>query len=560
MQDVTPLVWGNVNPYRSEEALVQRRQEIQQEIADSASVAYGLRCSVTSLYQGGKFSLYCFKRYDDVRLAFVPELQIGYFGGDADNFTYPRYALDVSFLRVYENGQPYQPEAFFGWSEAGAQVDDPVFVIGNPGSTERMSTMAQLEFARDYREPFTIRLLESRTDILAHYMDHHPETRPQYINQWFGWMNSLKLYHGRREALNDPEIMGRRLGFEQQFRRAIMQDDALATKYGTLWDEIADIRAEMAQVYPIYMALNFNGSTRSQTLGTAADLLRYAAAVQRHEPDSVTVPLRNRIANREIDPRLDHHLVGAQIQDVQTFLDPNDPFVVQALAGMEPAEAATAIVENSSLVIDTDERSALLDYPSRCFDSDTPALALVREALPRFEMAQARYRELLAEEAGRTAKLGRALFDVFGTDLPPDATFTLRIADGIVTPYEYNGTKAPVWTTFYGMYDRYYSHKGSDEWALPDRWRTPPADFDMSTPLNMVSTNDITGGNSGSPIINTDLEVVGLIFDSNIEGLSGDFIYTTDVARSVSVRAEGILEALRHLYRVERLVAELVGR
>ena len=339
-----------------------------------------------------------------------------------------------------------------------------------------------------------------------------------------------------------------------------MQDDALAAKYGTLWDEIADIRAEMAIVYPTYMALNFNGSTRSQTLATAADLLRYAAAMQRHEPDSVTMPLRNRIANREIDPRLDHHLIEAQIQDVQTFLDPNDLFVVQALAGMEPAEAATAIVENSSLVIDTDERLALLDYPSRCFDSDTPALVLVREALPRFEMAQARYRELLAKEADRTAKLGRALFDVYGTDLPPDATFTLRIADGIVTPYEYNGTKAPVWTTFYGMYDRYYSHKGSDEWALPDRWRNPPADFDMSTPLNMVSTNDITGGNSGSPIINTDLEVVGLIFDSNIEGLSGDFIYTTDVARSVSVRAEGILEALRHLYRVDRLVEELVGR
>ncbi len=559
MQDVTPLVMGNVNQYLSDAALLQQRQDVQRAIGDSASAAYGLQCSVTSLYQGGKYSLYCFKRYDDVRLVFVPELQIGYFGGDADNFTYPRYVVDASFFRVYENGQPYHPEKFFGWSESGAQVGDPVFVIGNPGSTERLSTMAQLEFARDLREPFVVQLLQSRTDILSHFMDHHPETRPQYINQWFGWMNSLKLYRGRQEALNDPEIMGRKLGFEQQFQRAVQADPALDAKYGTVWAEIAGIRSEMALVYPTYMALNFSGSLRSQTLATAADMLRYATAVQRGEPDSVTGPLRMRIANREIDTRLDHHLIEAQIQDVLRFLGPDDHFALRALGGMTAEEAATSIIENSPSVVDAEARAVLLDDPSRCFDSDDPALALVRDALPRFEKAQQRYRELSIQESARTAQLARALFDVYGTDLPPDATFTLRIADGIVTPYDYNGTKAPAWTTFYGMYDRYYSHKGDEQWALPDRWLDPPADFDMSTPLNMVSTNDITGGNSGSPMINTDLEVVGLIFDSNIEGLSGDFIYTTEVARSVSVRAEAILEALRHMYRVERIVEELVG-
>jgi hypothetical protein len=560
MEDVTSLVTGVVGPDQADPSSVQRLQEVQQAIGDSASDAHGLRCSVTSLYQGGKFSLYCFKRYDDVRLVFVPELQIGYFGGDADNFTYPRYVVDASFFRVYQDGEPYRPEKFFVWSETGAQVGDPVFVIGNPGSTERLSTMAQLEFARDYREPMVVRLLQSRTDILSQYMDHHPETRPRYINQWFGWMNSLKLYRGRLEALNDPEIMGRKLGFEQQFQSAVSADPALDAKHGTVWAEIADVRTAMAEVYPTVMALNFSGSLRSQTLATAAEMLRYAAAVQRGEPDSVTGPLRMRIANREIDTRLDRHLLAAQIEDVQSVLDPADPFAVQALGDTRDAEsAAKTIIDGSPSVVDQEARAAMLDDPARCLDSREPAFVLAREALPRFEQARQRYGRLSARESAHTAQLARALFDVYGTDLPPDATFTLRIADGVVATYDYNGTKAPAWTTFYGMYDRHYSHQGDDQWALPDRWLDPPADFDMSVPLNMVSTNDITGGNSGSPVINTDLEVVGLIFDSNIEGLSGDFIYTTEVARSVSVRVEGILEALRHMYRVGRIVEELTG-
>ncbi len=303
MQDVTPLVLDAVDPAVRGAEFIAQREARAEAVGDSASAATGLRCTITSLYQGGKYSLYCFKRYEDVRLVFVPELQIGYFGGDYDNFTYPRYVVDASFLRVYENGRPYQPEFHFGWSEAGAQVDDAVFVIGNPGSTERLSTMAQLEFARDFREPFTIRLLESRTTILEHFMDHHPETRPQYINQWFGWMNSLKLYRGRERALNNPEIMGRKLGFEQQFQSAVMQDPKLAATYEDVWDEIADIRAAMAEVYPAVVAFNFNGSTRSRTLATAAGMLQYATAVQQGASGDELDQFRAQLEAREIDTR-----------------------------------------------------------------------------------------------------------------------------------------------------------------------------------------------------------------------------------------------------------------
>ena len=202
----------------------------------------------------------------------------------------------------------------------------------------------------------------------------------------------------------------------------------------------------------------------------------------------------------------------------------------------------------------------MLDDPASILTSTEPAFALVQASGPRMQQARARYSQLQAQEQAKVAMLARALFDVYGTDLPPDATFTLRIADGVIAGYEYNGTLAPAWTTFYGMYDRYWGHYGRPEWALPDRWLDPPAEFDLGTPVCLVSTNDITGGNSGSPMINTDLEVVGLVFDGNIESLSGDFIYTTEVSRTVAVAAPIILASLRYIYRADRMVEEMTGK
>ncbi|MGD2135512.1 MAG: S46 family peptidase [Gemmatimonadales bacterium] len=545
MEDVTALIDAGADP---------------EAVGDSASTAHGLRCGVTSLYQGGKYSLYCYRRFTDVRLVFAPELQIGYFGGDPDNFTYPRYNIDVSFFRVYEDGEPYEPEHYFGWSLDGAGEGDAVFVIGNPGSTERLSTMAQLTFARDQREPTIVHLLKTRTDILSHFMEHHPDQRDRYINQWFGWMNALKLYMGREQALHDPEIMGRKAGFELQFRDAVNADPALQQQYGTIWDEIAELRDGMREVYPTVMALSTNGSLRSQTMATAAELIQFAQMTSAGAPDSVVQELRAELEAREINTMLDHHMISAMIDDAQVLLGDDDPFAVAALTGGRTVEeAGHAIIEASPSVVDQEARRALLDDPQAIVTGEDEAIRLMRDVMPRYQEAAQRYGQLINQEGRLTPRLARALFDVYGTDLPPDATFTLRIADGVVAGYDYNGTWAPAWTTFWGLYDRHYSHEGKEEWALPDRWLDPPADFDLSTPVNMVSTNDITGGNSGSPMINIDREIVGLIFDGNIESLSGDFIYTTEVARSVSVRAEGILEALRAIYRADRIVQEIGG-
>ncbi len=560
LEDVSALIESAVDRMAPDEQQAQARDARVEAVQDSASEAHALRCEVTELYNGGKYSLYCFKRYTDVRLVMTPELQIGAFGGDPDNFTYPRYSIDMSFFRVYENGEPVQPDAYFRFDTDGVEEGDAVFVIGNPGSTERMSTYAQLEFNRDLREPFTTQLYRTRADILAMFMEHHPEERPNYINLYFGLMNAWKLYAGRTKALNDPEIMGRRLGWEKQFKDAVASNPQLSQQYGGLWNEIAAIRAEMREVYPVLVTLRTGGVIRSRTIGTAAQMVQYAQLVQDGAPADTTQALRARIEHVEFNTDLDGHMLEAQIGDVIFLLGENDPWVQQALGGQNPRDAAHAIIDGSPSVVDPAARSAMLDNPASILTSTEPALALVQAGGPRMQQARARYGQLQAQEQAKVAKLARALFDVYGTDLPPDATFTLRIADGVIAGYEYNGTLAPPWTTLYGMYDRYWGHYGSSDWDLPERWLNPPPELDLGTPVTMVSTNDITGGNSGSPMINTDLEVVGLVFDGNIESLSGDFIYTTEVSRTVAVAAPIILASLRYIYRADRMVEEMTGK
>ncbi len=562
LRDVTPLV-DAAAPAAADEATQQAaRQQRIEAIADSAGSALGLSCDVTTLYHGGRHSLYCYRRYDDVRLVFVPELQMGFFGGDPDNFTYPRYAFDVSFFRVYDaNDQPLRPQSYFRWSRTGAKEGDPVFVIGNPGSTSRLNTVAQLEYKRDVQYPFTIRLIGSRATILQEYMRQHPESRSTHINDYFSLTNALKAFSGELRGLRTPELMGRKVGFERQFRGAVQRDPGLARQYGGLWDEIADIRRQIAQIAPRLNGLNQGGLLRSQTFETAASMIQYAqAALSGQAPDSLLREFRQELEAATIDPALDAEILAAQLGEAAELLGDADPFVRQALAGRSPAVAARTVVIGSAAVTDRARRAALLANPSDIMSSTDPALRLMRDALPRLRELLSQIRQLQSAEEARTARLARALFDVYGTAIPPDATFTLRIADGMVAGYEYNGTSAPAFTTFYGLYDRHYSHRGEEEWALPEQWRTPPRGFDLSTPLNLVSTNDIIGGNSGSPLINTDREIVGLIFDGNVESLPGDFIYTTETARAVSVHAAAILEALRHVYGATRIVNELLGQ
>jgi hypothetical protein len=560
IHDVTAQVQAALDPARSEEQQIEARDSTVEHIQRQMSQSRGLTCEVTSLYFGGKYSSYCYRRYDDVRLVFIPELAIGYFGGDPDNFTYPRYVLDVSFFRVYgPDGQPLRTDTFLSWSASGPQAGEPVFVVGNPGSTSRLNTVAQLEYRRDVQEPFTVRLLESRVKILGEYMAERPEKRSELLNDYFSLTNALKAYRGQLAGLRDPVLMARKAAFERRFRGAVASDSALERRYGRLWDEIAEIRQRIRAIAPTLNALNQGGLLRSRTLEAAARVLQYGRmAGSGFAPDSVVANLRSQIEAIRIDPALDARILAAQLEDAVALLGPSDPFVREALGGGTAASAAASVIEGSALP-DSARRSVLLQDPAALSTSADPALRLLRSALPRLQQAAQEYQGLTAAEEVRTSRLARALFDVYGTSVPPDATFTLRLADGVVQSYPYNGTEAPVVTTFYGLYDRHYSHAGREEWALPERWRNPPPEFDPGTPLNFVSTNDITGGNSGSPVINRDGHLVGLIFDGNIESLPGEFIYTTESARAVAVHSAGILEALRDMYHASGIVAELIG-
>jgi hypothetical protein len=560
IRDVTREIVIAAAPSGNEEAAVAARDARIEEVQARVGKETGLRCEATSLYHGGIYSLYCYKRYDDVRLVFVPEVQVAYFGGDPDNFTYPRYDLDVSFFRLYEaNGQPVKTSTYLPWSQGGAKEGDAVFVIGNPGSTSRLETVAQLEYKRDIQHPSTIGMLESRARIMWDFMEKHPAKKPEIENDYFGITNSLKAYTGELKGLRTAELMARKVAFERNFKKAVAAKPALQSQYGSLWNEIADLRRQIAKVVPALNALNQGGLLRSKTFEVALNLLQYGgAAASGQVPDSVLAELKAEITGAKIEPDLDAQITAAQLEDARRLLGPGDAWVSRALSGRTPEAAARAIVSGSPLA-DSTRRVALLGSPSSILQSPDPALQLMRAALPRLQEAYNQHNELTAQEEVRTGKLAKALFEVYGTSLAPDATFTLRLADGVVKRYEYNGTEAPWFTTFYGMYDRHYSNPGRAEWALPARWKTPPAAFDLRTPLDIVSTNDIIGGNSGSPMIDRNGRVVGLIFDGNIESLPGDFIYDAVANRAVSVHSEAILEALRDMYNARRIVEELTA-
>ncbi len=557
LRDVTADVEAGEAPDQAGADRIAARQRKIDELEARASAASKLRCEVTALYHGGRYSLYCYRRYTDVRLVFVPEKAIGYFGGDFDNFTYPRYDLDVSFFRVYnDSGAPLHPEAYFSWSDSGAHEGDPVFVIGNPGSTSRLLTVAQLEYRRDRQYPFLLHLLGSRLDLLGAYMDAHPATRPRLINDYFEISNTLKSFQGEEAGLRDASLFARKVAFQRTFKAAVLANPTLRAQYGDLWDQIAALRTQIAQLAPAVNALNQGGLLRSQTLGTALSIVRYGEAAASGAPDSVLAGMGADVLSATIDPALDAQLLAAQLEDASQLLGPTDPWVVEALAGRSPQAAAEAIV-GGSLVPDSARRAALLGQPSDVAGSLDPAIRLMRDLTPRLRQVFGQYRSLQQEEEAKTGDLASALFAVYGTTVAPDATFTLRIADGVVRGYAYNGTEAPAFTTFYGIYDRHASNPGNDAWALPPRWATPPAALALGTPLDMVMTNDIIGGNSGSPVVNKDGRLVGIIFDGNIESLPGDFIYAGETGRAVAVHSAAILEALRHVYGAQRLVDEL---
>lgn len=526
----------------------------------------GFKVEVVSLYNGGRYSAYVFRTFTDVKLVMAPELQIGFFGGDPDNFTFPRYNLDFAFFRVYDGDDPLSTEEYFPLSTEGVSEGEPVFIVGNPGSTSRLQTVAELIFRRDVSDRAVLEFLRDRAGVFEEYIEAWPEEAEEHDlrNVLFGILNSEKAYEGQLEGLADPVILARRSDTERQFRDAIRADVTLSTEYGSLIDEMADIQAAKRSAvdgFNAFLALTV-GDYASPTLHRALIAFQIVNMRQQGAPETATADLMEQLmAVGDKPTTLDQLLVEARIGDFIRSYGDDTRWILTLLGGRTPEGAAAVVVENSALA---DSASAVEALRTGTLDVNDEAMRFVGAYIPAFIRFQQVVGQAGEREEEIAARLGRARYEIYGTDVPPDATFSLRIADGVVQGFPYNGTRAPFATTFYGMYDRHHAfapeYAASPEespWALPDRWATPPAGLDLATPVNFVSSVDIIGGNSGSPVLNADLEVVGVVFDGNIQSLPGEYIFLPELNRSVTVDARAILAALEHVYGMPALVGEL---
>jgi len=543
-----------------------QRSTIINTIQTECAQATQLTCQVVSLYQGGIYSLYRYRRFSDLRLVMAPEGDIAFFGGDPDNFTFPRYDLDLTLLRVYENNQPFAPTNFLKWSANGAAENELVFVVGNPGSTGRLNTLAQMEYLRDVSYPATLGNYKRSLGIYRELAKTDTASIRRYQNNVFSIENSQKAVIGYRVGLVDTMSMATKRAFEREFRQRIAADPRLAAEYGATWDAIGTAQRELATFNPQLRYQSFSGGSTLLTM--AAQLVRIPAEGAKPSADRLAAYRGAALENLKtqlgrdvpIDIPFERLALAAQFRAAQAELSPSDPFLRLALAGRSPDEAARALVSGTRLG-DAAFRKSLVDGGAGAIASSTdPLIVFARGVDPLNRTQTLRADKLNAIITANSEKIGQALYAAYGTALPPDATFTLRISDGIVKGFPMNGTIAPYKTTFYGLYARSAEFDNKDPFKLPPRWVERRNNLDLATPFNFVSTNDIIGGNSGSPVINRNGEVVGLIFDGNIESLPNRFLFTSEVARSVSVHSKGITESLRKVYDGGRIADELEGR
>lgn len=557
IEDITSRIQVAMNASTDAERNAQRSSAIatiQQECTDQT----GLRCQVVSLYNGGRYSLYRYKRYTDVRLVMAPDEQAGFFGGDPDNFTFPRYALDVIFLRAYENGQPASSPNYLKWSHSGARENELTFVVGNPGSTERLSTVAQLEYSRDIGYPMQLANYVRNLIVLREEAATSAEKARSLQNSIFGYENSFKAVSGFWSGLKDKTLMDKKRAFEAEVRARVNADPALRAEYGKSWDLIEAAVRDNAEVRP-RLTYYFGGN--SSIFGIAKLIVQTAAAPA---DDSIANVYRSRLSGPQpIDNSSIEYLIkgfALQLRDAANTLPATDPYLVLALSGRTPEQAASDILANTQLLNPEFRRSLLQGGPAAIQASTDPLITFVRNAEVLEAPLRERAQRAAATISANTAVIGRALFAVYGTILPPDATFTLRISDGIVKGYPMNGTVAPYKTTTGGLYSRAADFNNVYPWRLSVPFEKGRSLMNMDTPFNFVSTHDIIGGNSGSPVINQNGEVVGLIFDGNIESLPNRFVFTDEAARSVSVHSQIITEALRKLYNGNHIVDEIEGK
>jgi hypothetical protein len=523
--------------------------------AQHASPGDSVWVQVVPLYNGARSSAYVFRRYTDIRLVVAAELGVANLGGDWDNFTFPRYALDFAILRAYgTDGAPVASPAHFAWGGVnGVKENDVVFVIGNPGATRRLTTISQLEYQRDVALPVTEQFLSSHLAALKTFRDGSKDDRERAdaMVTMLGLSNRWKPIPGRLEGLRDANIMNRRAAIERDLVQAIQQKPELKGRYGKLFDRMSELQRTRLRSRTALAA--FSQIVSPAASSSTLQLAYWAWRVQHGPADSLAL-FRQRLERVRTQPReLERRYLAISLADIASAYGAGHEFAQAALKGLSAQESADKLLATTVLTSAEGGRRAAAGELT-----GDPAMQLISTIMPAILAFEAEQARLDAEEASLSAQIGRVRFELYGPSIPPDGSSSPRIADGVVKGYEYNGTLAAPFTSFYGVYDRNRSHGAGSDWDLPHRWRVPPSGLDLGTPLNFVSTADSYGGNSGSPAVTKDLRIVGLNFDRNINALVRDYIYLPERGRNVMVDVRAIQEALSYVYRADRVVRELV--
>jgi peptidase S46-like protein len=560
IEDVTEEVDAAVTDGMDANGAYKARQAAMAEIEKQSLVETGLRSDVITLYGGAKYHLYRFKKYTDVRLVWAPEATAAFFGGDADNFEYPRYCLDVTLVRVYEDGKPAKIDHFLQWSDAGAGDGELVFVSGNPGNTQRITTLAGIKHLRDDFMPYMLNSFSRMEIALQQYTNAGPEHYRRGSDDLFGVQNSRKAITGMLQGLQTPEFIERKAADEQSLRSELQASSELR-RFDEAWQRVAE--AEKKKVDLIGLLPDF----RNRYFTIAKHLVLMASEDQKPSGDRLREYRESNRESLELDvfspaPIYDDLESAKFATELALFMERrggDDPLVKEILGGKSPRERAAQLISESTLNKVEVRRQLANGGLEAIAASGDPLIRLFREIETEFRSLRETHDELDELKRQAYAQIDEAKVAVRGTSGYPDATFSLRLAFGVVKGYEEDATQIAPWTTMGGAFDHETAHEAKEPWKLPETWHKAQGQIEKSTPLNFVCTADIIGGNSGSPVINRAGELVGIIFDSNLQGLTASYFYDDKVARAVCVHSSALPEALRKIYGAHDL-AEQLGR
>lgn len=569
IEDVTARVNANVKAAISAAEAGKTQRAAMASIEQQCANSTGMRCEIVPLYSGEVFHLYKYKKYTDVRLVFAPEFDMAFFGGGPDNFTYPRYDLDITFFRVYENGKPAHIDHYLQWSRTGVKDGDLIFVPGNPGSTGRLRTVSQLQFLRDVDYPSRLRRYARRLTALHDFSTESPENARIAQEDIFGYENSQKAIAGYLTGLNDKDFMAAKQADEQKLRAAVLADPKQQSEVGDPWAALSHAIQVQNEIYPqfTYLERRMPRPFDSALANIARHLVRIAQESGkpngerlREYRESALPSLEQQLfSTAPIYKSLETAKMAENLAEIRDALGINNPVVERILNGRTPDAAAREIIEGTKLD-DIAVRKQLYQGGLEAIrNSNDPLIVFMLSIDTEARAVRKRFDdEVESVERTEGAKIARVRFAEHGFTEAPDAGFTLRLSYGAVVGYNDNGKPIPYFTTMGGAYQHATQNGQKPPYQLPPTWMDAKSKLDLATPLNFVSTADIIGGNSGSPTVNQAGEVVGIIFDGNIQSLPWNFAYTDTVGRAVSVDARGIQEALRHIYGAAGLADELL--